>query len=106
MKFKRITNSNSSAYAFAKQLYDSSFPSFERREPESSKKILKCGEGLGKKALKLLCLKNKPVILETDPPEDVISIKRKRFYENCGFKENPYFHVHPRITKTRPGMSL
>ncbi len=42
--------------------------------------------------------------METDPPEDVISIKRKRFYENCGFKENPYFHVA--YHKNTPGHEL
>ena len=36
-----------------------------------------------------------PLILEIDPPVDEISIRRKRFYERCGFVANPYFHIHP-----------
>ena len=36
-----------------------------------------------------------PLILEIDPPVDEISIRRKGFYERCGFVENPYRHVHP-----------
>ena len=36
-----------------------------------------------------------PLILEIDPPVDEISIRRKGFYERCGFVENPYAHVHP-----------
>ena len=36
-----------------------------------------------------------PLILEIDPPEDEISIRRKGFYERCGFVENPYRHIHP-----------
>lgn len=36
-----------------------------------------------------------PLILEIDPPVDGISIRRKGFYERCGFVENPYRHVHP-----------
>ncbi len=36
----------------------------------------------------------KTLILEIDPPKDFISIKRKGFYERCGFKENSYAHIH------------
>ena len=36
-----------------------------------------------------------PLILEIDPPADEISIRRKGFYERCGFVENPYRHIHP-----------
>ena len=36
-----------------------------------------------------------PLILEIDPPVDEISIRRKGFYERCGFVENPYRHIHP-----------
>ena len=36
-----------------------------------------------------------PLILEIDPPVDEISIRRKGFYERCGFVENPYQHIHP-----------
>ena len=36
-----------------------------------------------------------PLILEIDPPVDDISIRRKGFYERCGFVENLYSHTHP-----------
>ncbi len=36
-----------------------------------------------------------PLILEIDPPADEVSIRRKGFYERCGFVENPYRHIHP-----------
>lgn len=47
----------------------------------------------GQKILK--ALQDKPLILEIDPPVDEISIRRKGFYERCGFVENPYRHIHP-----------
>ena len=36
-----------------------------------------------------------PLILKIDPPVDDISIRRKNFYERCGFVENPYSHTYP-----------
>lgn len=36
-----------------------------------------------------------PLILEIDPPVNEIAVRRKGFYERCGFVENPYAHVHP-----------
>ncbi len=36
-----------------------------------------------------------PLILEIDPPVDEVSIRRKGFYERCGFVENPHRHIHP-----------
>lgn len=35
------------------------------------------------------------VVLEIDPPEDGISIRRLRFYERLGFVANPYRYIHP-----------
>ena len=49
----------------------------------------------GQKALEKLDEKGKCVILEIDPPKDEVSIRRKHFYERCGFVENPFNHVHP-----------
>ena len=49
----------------------------------------------GQKALELLKCRNKNIILEIDPPIDALSIRRKGFYERCGFAENPYPHIHP-----------
>ena len=43
----------------------------------------------------LSALQTTPLILEIDPPVDAISLRRKHFYERCGFVENPYPHVHP-----------
>ena len=37
--------------------------------------------------------------LEIDPPVDEIAIRRKGFYERCGFTANPYPHVHPAYHK-------
>lgn len=53
------------------------------------------GRGCGQRALELLGQREKTVILEIDPPVDAISIRRKGFYERCGFAANPYPHVHP-----------
>ena len=36
-----------------------------------------------------------PLILEIDPPVNEISVRRKKFYERCGFVANPYIHIHP-----------
>lgn len=49
----------------------------------------------GQRALELLNRQGKTVILEIDPPVDSVSIRRKGFYERCGFVENPYPHTHP-----------
>ena len=47
-----------------------------------------------------------PLILEIDPPTDDISIRRKGFYERCGFVENPYSHTHPPYHKDNTGHKL
>lgn len=49
----------------------------------------------GQKTLKLLEQRGKNIILEIDPPIDIISARRKGFYERNGFAENPYPHIHP-----------
>ena len=53
------------------------------------------------------------VILEIDPPEDEISIRRLHFYERLGFTANPHeythpsfrrpFHPHRLVLMSRPG---
>ena len=48
----------------------------------------------GQRALALL-LQAHPLMLEIDPPIDEISLRRKGFYERCGFVANPFPHVHP-----------
>lgn len=60
----------------------------------------------GQRALALLRQREKPVILEIDPPVDEVSIHRKGFYERCGFIENPYPHVHPPYHAGNTGHSL
>lgn len=47
-----------------------------------------------------------PLILEIDPPMDEISIRRKRFYERCGFVANPYSHIHPAYHSGNSGHEL
>ena len=47
----------------------------------------------GQRALQML--QNRPLILEIDPPKDEISVRRKGFYERCGFVANSHKHIHP-----------
>ncbi len=61
---------------------------------------------IGQKVLALLSERNKTMILEIDPPIDEISKRRKGFYERCGFKENPYDHVHPPYHQGNKGHEL
>lgn len=49
----------------------------------------------GRKTLAALKAKDKMLILEIDPPVDAISLRRKGFYERCGFVQNRYRHIHP-----------
>lgn len=60
----------------------------------------------GQSVLQLLGREGKAVILEIDPPVDAISVRRKAFYERCGFVENPYPHVHPPYHKGNVGHQL
>ena len=53
------------------------------------------GQGYGQRALEVLGRRGKTVILEIDPPTDPVSIRRKGFYERCGYAANPFPHVHP-----------
>lgn len=63
------------------------------------------GRQYGQRALALLSQRNKPVILEIDPPVDSASQRRKAFYERCGFAENPYY-VHPPYRRGNRGHEL
>ena len=62
------------------------------------------GHGYGQRALQLL--QEMPLLLEIDPPGDEISLRRKHFYERCGFVENPYPHVHPPYHRGNAGHRL
>lgn len=44
------------------------------------------GRGYGAQALSLLGERKKTVILEIDPPNDEVSVRRKAFYERAGYK--------------------
>ena len=58
----------------------------------------------GQKVLK--AMQKKSLILEIDPPLDEIAVRRKGFYERCGFVENPYRHVHPPYHAENHGHNL
>ena len=58
----------------------------------------------GQKVLSML--QGKPLILEIDPPQDEISMRRKGFYQRCGFTANPFSHVHPPYHKDAEGHEL
>lgn len=66
------------------------------------------GRRYGQQALALALVQQlgKTVILEIDPPVDEISVRRKGFYERCGYRENPYAHVHPPYHRGNHGHEL
>lgn len=53
------------------------------------------GQNLGSLALETFCRDRRRVILEIDPPEDEISIRRLHFYQRLGFVANPHEYIHP-----------
>ena len=53
------------------------------------------GKGYGRCALRQLQDTGKPILLEIDPPVDVISIRRRDFYLSLGFRVNPHEHLFP-----------
>ena len=53
------------------------------------------GRALGSGALEEFGRRHSLVILEIDPPEDELSIRRERFYRRLGFQSNDYPHLHP-----------
>ena len=53
------------------------------------------GHGLGTLILAELAKKNKPIILEIDPLTDDVAVRRKGFYERCGYVANGFAHIHP-----------
>ena len=54
----------------------------------------------------MLRQRGKMVILEIDPPVDGIALRRKGFYERCGFTANPWEHVHPPYHRGNAGHAL
>lgn len=58
------------------------------------------GQNIGSRIMEHLIENNsdKTIILEIDPPQDEISIRRLHFYERIGFTSNPYTYIHPSYT--------
>ena len=59
----------------------------------------KRGGGIGTAILKNFLQSNTKVVLEIEPPMDDVSIKRKHFYENIGFRIYDYKYFHPSYGK-------
>ncbi len=53
------------------------------------------GQGLGHRALELLCGQGLPLILEIEPVVDAATERRWRFYRSAGFHRLPYPHRQP-----------
>lgn len=53
------------------------------------------GGSLGTAILSRLCGRAERVVLEIDPPEEEIALRRLHFYRRLGFRDNPYAYVHP-----------
>lgn len=64
------------------------------------------GHGLGTLILVKLAKKGKPIILEIDPLTDDVAVRRKGFYERCGYVANGFAHVHPPYQAANNGHAL
>lgn len=53
------------------------------------------GQQVGSRALDALGERFGRLVLEIDPPEDGISVRRLHFYERQGFVVNPWHYLHP-----------
>ncbi len=53
------------------------------------------GQGLGHRALELVCGQGLPVILEIEPVVDEATARRWRFYRSAGFHRLPFHHLQP-----------
>ena len=53
------------------------------------------GEGLGSKILSEFIFEKQKVLLEIDPPKDILSEKRLNFYKKFGFLLNRQTYFHP-----------
>lgn len=58
------------------------------------------GQGTGARAMRWLLGQGYLTILEIDPPEDEISIRRRGFYERLGMVYNDFDYVHPSFRPT------
>jgi GNAT superfamily N-acetyltransferase len=52
------------------------------------------GQGIGSEVLSVLKQQVGRLILEIDPPEDKVAVRRMRFYQREGFILNPYLHLN------------
>ena len=65
------------------------------------------GQNYGSRTLELLKEKNKPIILEIEPPVDKITINRCHFYQRLGFIVNEeYDHFLPPFRLNEEGCDL
>lgn len=65
------------------------------------------GRNYGSRLLAEFCERaGKTVVLEIDPPEDEIAVRRLRFYQGLGFCLNDYAHVHPPYQPDYEGHAL
>ena len=55
------------------------------------------GANMGSRVLEAFCRKAGRIVLEIDPPETEIAVRRLRFYERLGFVRNDYHYVHPSL---------
>ena len=56
------------------------------------------GRHIGSDVLAVFC-RGKRVILEIDPPENPVALRRLHFYERLGFVSNPQLFLHPSFRK-------
>ncbi len=65
------------------------------------------GGGLGTHMFhELLKTSPAPVVLEVEPPNDPVAVRRIGFYERCGMVLNRYFYMQPAITAGRHAIPL
>ena len=64
------------------------------------------GQGYGQRILSELAKLGKTIILEIDPPNDELSLRRQRFYERAGYVANEFGHVHPPYRAEYAGHAL
>ncbi|BES65463.1 GNAT family N-acetyltransferase [Gottschalkiaceae bacterium SANA] len=133
MKFHRLRRVEDRYWEESWEIYQSNFPSGERRLLEDHKRALEddryhCmailednqvagilfywklphftfaeylaigeaskGQGIGSEVVSRLKEQAGRLILEIDPPEDEIAVRRLRFYQREGFVLNPYLHLN------------
>ncbi len=64
------------------------------------------GQGLGRKALELVCQRGLPVILEIELVVNEGTERRWQFYRSAGFHCLPYPHVQPRYNHGDPYVEM